>query len=314
MNFEAVRAFVAVAEDGQFQIAADQLGISQQAVSKRIAALESFLGTKLFERVASGAVLTADGVRFLPRAKAVLVAVKHAVESVRRESRPLRVDVLSRRLASAEILREFHLGHQAISIEILTTSGVDATIRGLLDGDIDAGFCYLREPIDRTDPQLAQSFAYFEPVQIVVSDRHPLAGHAAVRPDELTPFTAWVPGIVTGTEWAGFYEEFARAFRIDIDSTGPNFGFESLLDTIADSPALLTFVGEKTRGSWPEHQRLTRIPLARPKPLYPWSLIWHAGNQHPGLGELVRHVRRSFAPVAVREEVWLPDLVAPTRR
>lgn len=35
MNIEAVRAFVAVAEDGQFQHAAARLGVSQQAVSKR---------------------------------------------------------------------------------------------------------------------------------------------------------------------------------------------------------------------------------------------------------------------------------------
>ena len=47
MNIEAVRAFVAVAEEGQFQLAADRLDVSQQAVSKRIAALEAELGIAL---------------------------------------------------------------------------------------------------------------------------------------------------------------------------------------------------------------------------------------------------------------------------
>ena len=41
MDVEALRTLVAVAETGQFQAAADELGISQQAVSKRIAALET---------------------------------------------------------------------------------------------------------------------------------------------------------------------------------------------------------------------------------------------------------------------------------
>ncbi len=38
MDVEVLRTFVAVAEAGQFQAAADELGISQQAASRRIAA------------------------------------------------------------------------------------------------------------------------------------------------------------------------------------------------------------------------------------------------------------------------------------
>ena len=70
MNIEAVRAFVTVAEEGQFQLAADRLDVSQQAVSKRIAALEAELGTVLFKRTPSGAALTQDGRTFLPHAAA----------------------------------------------------------------------------------------------------------------------------------------------------------------------------------------------------------------------------------------------------
>jgi hypothetical protein len=68
VNIEAVRAFVAIAEEGQFQHAAVRLGVSQQAVSKRIAALEAELGTALFRRTPSGAALTQDGRTFLPHA------------------------------------------------------------------------------------------------------------------------------------------------------------------------------------------------------------------------------------------------------
>lgn len=41
---------MAVAEAGQFQAAADELGISQQAVSKRIAALEGHIEVTLLVR------------------------------------------------------------------------------------------------------------------------------------------------------------------------------------------------------------------------------------------------------------------------
>lgn len=50
MDTDAVRTFVAVADSGQFSRAADDLSITQQAVSKRIAALEKNLGARLFTR------------------------------------------------------------------------------------------------------------------------------------------------------------------------------------------------------------------------------------------------------------------------
>ncbi|GAA5165977.1 hypothetical protein GCM10023321_56690 [Pseudonocardia eucalypti] len=50
MELEVVRTFVAVADNGQFQAAADELGITQQAVSKRVATLERALGAPLFAR------------------------------------------------------------------------------------------------------------------------------------------------------------------------------------------------------------------------------------------------------------------------
>ena len=50
MDLAAVRTFVAVAAADQFQEAAVDLSITQQAVSKRVAALEKELGVRLFTR------------------------------------------------------------------------------------------------------------------------------------------------------------------------------------------------------------------------------------------------------------------------
>jgi DNA-binding transcriptional LysR family regulator len=47
VDLDAVRTFVAVADTGQFQAAGDELAITQQAVSKRIATLERELGARL---------------------------------------------------------------------------------------------------------------------------------------------------------------------------------------------------------------------------------------------------------------------------
>ncbi|NEB80464.1 LysR family transcriptional regulator, partial [Streptomyces sp. SID14478] len=93
MDIEALRTFVAVADEGQFQVAAAELDVSQQAVSKRVAALERELGVRLFTRVPRGARLTLDGQAFLPHARSVLRAAERAAASVRPGKRPLRIDV-----------------------------------------------------------------------------------------------------------------------------------------------------------------------------------------------------------------------------
>ena len=74
MDLDAVRTFVAAADAGQFQEAAAALSVTQQAVSKRIAALEKDLGVRLFTRTPRGAQLTTDGHRFLPHARELLQA------------------------------------------------------------------------------------------------------------------------------------------------------------------------------------------------------------------------------------------------
>ncbi|HWN35821.1 MAG TPA: LysR family transcriptional regulator, partial [Pseudonocardia sp.] len=104
MDLDAVRTFVAAADTGQFQEAAAELSITQQAVSKRIAALERDVGVRLFTRTARGARLTIDGQAFLPHARDLLRAEERAAASVRPGRRALRVDVLGRQLAPAGLL------------------------------------------------------------------------------------------------------------------------------------------------------------------------------------------------------------------
>jgi len=72
-----IQAFVTVAEQGSFSLAAEALHITQPAVSKRISALESSLDKQLFDRLPKKLVLTPAGEALLPRARRVLVEVAH---------------------------------------------------------------------------------------------------------------------------------------------------------------------------------------------------------------------------------------------
>jgi len=74
MDISSLQAFLAVAETGSFSRAADRLFITQPAVSKRIAALEDELHTKLFDRIGRRVALTEAGQALLPRARRLLAA------------------------------------------------------------------------------------------------------------------------------------------------------------------------------------------------------------------------------------------------
>ncbi|MEV8516440.1 LysR family transcriptional regulator, partial [Dactylosporangium sp. NPDC051484] len=120
MDLDAVRTFVAAADAGQFQDAAAALSITQQAVSKRIAALEKDLEVRLFTRTARGVQLTIDGQAFLPHARELLRVQARADAAVRPGRRALRVDVHSRRIAPAVLLQDFHRTHPRIELDVVT--------------------------------------------------------------------------------------------------------------------------------------------------------------------------------------------------
>lgn len=78
MDIDHLRAFVAVARTGSFSITANQLFLTQPAVSKRIAALESDLATPLFDRIGRQVQLTQAGMALLPRAENILLQMREA--------------------------------------------------------------------------------------------------------------------------------------------------------------------------------------------------------------------------------------------
>ncbi|SNX65839.1 DNA-binding transcriptional LysR family regulator [Streptomyces sp. TLI_55] len=305
MDLDGVRTFVTAADAGRFQDAATTLSITQQAVSKRVAALEKDLAVRLFTRTARGVRLTIDGQAFLPHARALLDAEERAVASVRPGRRALRVDVIGRRLAPADVLRGFHRAHPDVELDVVTLFDAKEAFAAVRSGTIDASFRAVTLPARRLPDGIATARVHDEPVQLLTGPRHALAAARSVTPDRLVGHRIWMPGLVDGTEWAAYYDDFAAAFGLTIEATGPDFGTDPLLDTIADSPSLATLVGAQTRLGWPADHDLRRIALHDPMPVYPHSLIWRADNPHPALTALRAHLDAARQGHGTRQ-IWTP--------
>jgi len=286
VDLDAVRTFVAAADTGQFQEAAAELMLTQQAVSKRIAGLEKGLGVRLFTRTPRGAKLTIDGQAFLPHARALLRTAERAAASVRPGSRALRVDVVGRRVATAGLLRDFHRAYPEVELDVVTVYGGGAAVDAVRDGTIDATFRTLPPPGRKLPDDIAVGYVMYEPVQLVTGPAHEFAGARSIAPGRLAGHRIWMPGNAPGTEWAAYYEDMAAEFGFVIDAVGPDFGVESLLDTIAASATVGTFLSERTPLVWPVDYDLCRIPLHDPTPVYPHLMHWHTDNAHPALALL----------------------------
>ena len=124
-----LRAFAAVARRGSFSRAAEELFITQPAVSKHVASLEAELGP-LFERRRRGAALTPAGellADHVLRAEALLASGRRAAEAARdghMGTLSLAASGIPGTYVLPPLLARFHEEHSTVTIDFqLSTSG-----------------------------------------------------------------------------------------------------------------------------------------------------------------------------------------------
>lgn len=86
-SLQAIHYFDAAARHRSFTRAADELCVTQSAISKQISNLESSLGVILFERTRRGAHLTAEGQILYAVTQAVLENLEACIHSLRMAQR-----------------------------------------------------------------------------------------------------------------------------------------------------------------------------------------------------------------------------------
>src|SRR5262245_55430291 len=116
MEFHQLRYFVAAAETSSFTAAAKAEHVTQPALSRQIAQLETRLGVKLFERTRQRVVLTDAGRWFLPRAKQLLCDAATGEQQLRERfagaPRTLRLGCV------APLVRELKKKHRKVTVAL----------------------------------------------------------------------------------------------------------------------------------------------------------------------------------------------------
>ncbi|MCH4893585.1 MULTISPECIES: LysR substrate-binding domain-containing protein [unclassified Sphingomonas] len=136
----AIEAFVHVARLGSLKAAASELALSSPALSRRVQALERFVGKALFERRHQAMVLNADGERLLAQIAPALDTLADAVEAMSTGG-----DVLRLRLAVLPLfasqrlmprLGDLRRQHPRLHLDVDTTSNALARLGDGIDAAI----------------------------------------------------------------------------------------------------------------------------------------------------------------------------------
>ena len=184
MRLHQLEYVLAVAEEGSFTRAAARLHLAQPSLSRQIRLLERELGVLLFNRGRGQALVTptADGEALLPFMRRVLADVEatgaeaRALTGMTRGSLSIGAtpSLITQVLAPA--LVEFHTSHPGIELQVVE-AGSRQLVRQLANGEVDLALVVL--PI--TEPQVATTPLFDDPLVLAVAPDHPLAARHRVR-------------------------------------------------------------------------------------------------------------------------------------
>jgi DNA-binding transcriptional LysR family regulator len=136
VELRQLRCLVGIVETGTFTDAAIELGTSQAAVSRNLAALEAELGVRLLARTTRSLQLTAAGERTLRHAHRVLAALADLERDAGAGTRLLRVGYAWSALGryTVEFQRRWAATHPSVELQLVRTNSSTA---GLAEGRSD---------------------------------------------------------------------------------------------------------------------------------------------------------------------------------
>ena len=289
-----LRVLVAIVDSGGFTDAAAELGLSQPAVSRTLAALEDALGVRLLRRTSRELVLTAAGERVLARARRVLAEVDDLVREARGGHGRIRVGHAWAAMGehTVEFQRRWSARHPDVALHLVRTNSPTG---GLAEGTCD--MAVVRVPPDaagtaRDDSRIDGALVGLESRYCALAADDPLARRRHLRLADLTDRVLAVDPR-TGTT------------TLDLWPPGSSPHVEEIHD-VDDWLAVIATgrcVGV-TAESTPSQYRRDGVVFRRLRdaPPVPVRLVWWRDDQHPAtrdvVGLLAELYGRGRGPVA----------------
>ncbi|NQD93626.1 LysR family transcriptional regulator, partial [Pseudomonas sp. CrR25] len=198
-------AFEAAARHLSFTLAAQELNVTQGAISRQVRLLEDYLGKTLFERTTRAINLSPTGGQYYETVRAALQQLAHATGQIRHWQGAQQVTVVtSTAMASLWLLpkvAEFQRDNEEIDLRIVAYDHVKDFSR--LDCDLALYYC-------RTPPKDMQVTSLFAEEVFPVCSPAYLAKHPELHQVQHLSGCTWLWLDDPQRDWIGWPEWFQR--------------------------------------------------------------------------------------------------------
>ena len=218
MDTQNLSAFLLVAEHASFSAAADALHLTQPAVSKRIAVLETQLGAPLFDRIGRDVSLTEAGRALLPHARAIAGHLDQARQSIVDLSGGVSGQL---RLGTSHhiglhrlppILRHYSETFPEVALDIDFMDSEQA-FEEISRGRVELAVVTLPP---EADPAMLTRQVWRDPLDFMASTDHPLCKAKHLSLSELAEHPVILPGLGTFTGRIARQLFEAESLKLDI--------------------------------------------------------------------------------------------------
>ncbi len=259
---DLVRGFEAAARRLSFTLAAQELFVTQSAVSRQVQALEEFLGVKLFERRHKALELTPAGQAYYRAAASALAELRAATQRLRESTRGHVLTVTSTvSFASLWLvprLGRFRRAHPGIDVRIAAThlvvdmarEGVDLAIRDVPSGKEPPGS--VRLVGERMCP--VASPAYLAEAKAPLERPGDLRRHVMLTlhdPQGRWPWLTWAAWLEANGEadlvpgGSLTYDQYDQVVNAALHGQGVALGRMSLVESLVEEGRLVALFGKR---------------------------------------------------------------------
>lgn len=206
-----LRALNAVAQHGNFSIAARALGIAQPTLYRAARDIESLAGFCLYEKTSSGIALTPAAAILNRSAKIAFAELNQALQEARQTAGEGVATLLIGSLPLARVsllpnaIARLTADHPKTAIQVIDGPYANL-LHDLRDGDIDMIIGALRDPLPCDD--VVQDTLFQDRLGIYCGPLHPLATASTITADQLRNYGWVVPR--QGTPTRDIFDAFAR--------------------------------------------------------------------------------------------------------
>lgn len=270
MNYQHLKYFQAVARRENYQLAAQDLYITQPTLSRAIANLESEIGFPLFEKQGRNIRITAFGKAFLTYVNSAIESIDKGVQHLRNMANSMEGCISISAIYGffynqlPALLSAFNEKYPHVTFKTESTTSI-CVIQHVHNEMFDIGF-HCGTPKMQYYPTLEYHQLTSSELVIITSKEHPLADRGSVYLKELeeTPYVSFSPE-------AGSYSYIQQMFSdagANIHTRYMVSDDQGILNMVANNLAFSTIIEESVRNS--QNVKVLRILDDVPKtvPIY----------------------------------------------